>query len=221
MAFCLNSVVPWGRNLSEYKRMFDLSDADLDLNIASFGDGPASFNSEMTKRGKRVTSFDPIYQLIKDEIASRIKETKQIVLEQTEQNSALFNWSFIKNIVQLEQLRMNAMHNFLLDFEAGVKQGRYVNHKLPKVLPDNDRKFDLALSSHFLLLYDELGVEFHMNSITEIMRVSNELRVFPIVNLNAQESKVLKPIMKHFNCRLENVDYEFQKGANRMLVIRN
>lgn len=29
MAFKLNSVVPWGRNLNEYRLMFQLSDSDM------------------------------------------------------------------------------------------------------------------------------------------------------------------------------------------------
>ncbi len=44
MAFQLNSVVPWGRNLAEYRLMFELSDEDMKKKIAGFGDGPASFN---------------------------------------------------------------------------------------------------------------------------------------------------------------------------------
>lgn len=62
MAFQLNSVVPWGRNIDEYFSMFNLSDKDKELRIAGFGDGPASFNYEATERGFHITSFDPIYQ---------------------------------------------------------------------------------------------------------------------------------------------------------------
>ena len=44
MAFKLNSVVPWGRNMNEYRLMFQLEDADMEKKIAGFGDGPASLN---------------------------------------------------------------------------------------------------------------------------------------------------------------------------------
>ena len=44
MAFQLDSVVPWGRNLEEYKLMFGLDDSDISKKIAGFGDGPACFN---------------------------------------------------------------------------------------------------------------------------------------------------------------------------------
>ena len=60
MAFELKNIVPWGRTLDEYKRMFNLTEQDLSKKIISFGDGPASFNSEMNHLKKTVVSLDPI-----------------------------------------------------------------------------------------------------------------------------------------------------------------
>ena len=51
MSVTLNQVIPWGRSLQEYKRMFNLSAEELDLRILGVGDGPASFNSEMNALG--------------------------------------------------------------------------------------------------------------------------------------------------------------------------
>lgn len=62
MAFELENIVPWGRNIAEYRWMFMLSDDDLKKKIAGFGDGPASFNSGAAKQGYSVTSYDPVYQ---------------------------------------------------------------------------------------------------------------------------------------------------------------
>ena len=66
--FTLEHVVPWGRSFDEYRRMFTLADADLDLTIIGCGDGPASFNAEATLRGGRITSCDPIYRFEKSRI---------------------------------------------------------------------------------------------------------------------------------------------------------
>ena len=66
--FRLDHVVPWGRSFDEYRRMFTLADADLDLTIIGCGDGPASFNAEATLRGGRITSCDPIYRFEKSRI---------------------------------------------------------------------------------------------------------------------------------------------------------
>ena len=58
--FTLNRVVPWGRSFEEYRRMFALSDADLQLKILGCADGPASFNAEASRLGHSVISIDPI-----------------------------------------------------------------------------------------------------------------------------------------------------------------
>ena len=74
MAFQLSSVVPWGRNMAEYRLMFQLTEQDMSKRIAGFGDGPASFNFEMTEQGYSVTSFDLVYQFSKDALQRRIDE---------------------------------------------------------------------------------------------------------------------------------------------------
>ena len=63
MAFRYENVVPWGRSYEEYLRMFDLRPDDLKGRILGCADGPASFNSELTRRGGRVISADPLYEL--------------------------------------------------------------------------------------------------------------------------------------------------------------
>ena len=80
MTFKLYSVVPWGRNLEEYKLMFGLDDSDMSKKIAGFGDGTACFNCEMTDAGVHVVSFDPIYQFSKEEIEKRIEEVRITVM---------------------------------------------------------------------------------------------------------------------------------------------
>lgn len=81
MTFKLYSVVPWGRNLEEYKLMFGLDDSDMSKKIAGFGDGTACFNCEMTNVGSHVVSFDPIYQFSKEEIEKRIEEVRITVMQ--------------------------------------------------------------------------------------------------------------------------------------------
>ena len=49
--FSLEKVVPWGRSFAEYIRMFSLTEEDLEKRILGCGDGPASFNAELTKKG--------------------------------------------------------------------------------------------------------------------------------------------------------------------------
>ncbi|PKB18116.1 SAM-dependent methyltransferase [Flavobacterium sp. 5] len=224
MAFELENVVPWGRTLEEYIQIFKLTDSDLKLKIISFGDGPASFNSEMTKLDKTVISLDPIYQFTKSELKQRINETKETVIEQMKANQENFIWKNIKNVEELELIRMRAMSNFIQDFDLGKNQERYIYHELPNRTTYNNLEFDLGLSSHFLILYSQLGLDFHIKAITEMLRICKEIRIFPILNLNALKSEVLDDIITHFNTdfivNIESSDYEFQKGGNKMLVIK-
>ena len=225
MAFELSSVVPWGRTLEEYKTMFELSAEDLKKPIASFGDGPASFNSEMTKLKNNVISFDPIYQFSKEELLNRIEETKNIVMKQTKENKDNFIWTKIKDLDELEKIRMGAMNNFIDDFEGGRSEKRYIPHELPNKTDFSDKHFDIGLSSHFLLLYTQLGLDFHVKAIDEILRICKEVRIFPILDLDAKESTMLKPIIENYNknydVKIEKTDYKFQKDGDKMLVIKS
>lgn len=224
MAFELKNVVPWGRNLEEYTRIFKLTDSDFNSRIISFGDGPASFNSEMTKFKRQIVSLDPIYQFSKEELKQRIEETKETIIEQTKTNQDNFVWTNIKSIQDLEQIRMGAMIQFIDDFELGKIQERYIYHELPNQTKFSDLSFDLGLSSHFLILYSQLGLDFHIKSIAEMLRICKEIRIFPILNLNAVKSEVLDGIIDYFKpdfkIGIESVDYEFQKGGNQMLTIK-
>ena len=224
MAFELKNTVPWGRNLEEYSKIFNLTEEDFQSRIISFGDGPASFNSEVTTLNGSVVSIDPIYQFSAAELEQRIAETAEIVLEQTRANQANFVWKNIRNVDHLAQIRLSSMANFIADFETGKTQGRYQYHELPNKTTFADLTFDLGLSSHFLILYSRLGADFHIQSITEMLRICKEIRIFPLLNLDAKKSEVLESIIAHFKpdfeVEIKAVDYEFQKGGNEMLVIR-
>ena len=105
--------------------------------ILGCGDGPASFNSYITKNGGKAVSIDPIYQMKKEEIADRISETYEIVIEQTRNNIDKFNWTNIRSVDELGEIRMKAMKDFLLDFEGGKEEGRYIHAELPRITSYN------------------------------------------------------------------------------------
>ena len=224
MAFELKNVVPWGRNLDEYTKMFNLTESDKNKKIISFGDGPASFNFEMTSKGKSVTSLDPIYQFTPMELKLRISETKDTVMKQVRENQNNFLWTLIKTPDEMETVRMNAMSNFIDDFKEGKEQKRYIYHELPNKTDFAEQSFDLGLSSHFLILYSQLGLEFHIKSIDEMLRICKEIRIFPLLNLNAQKSEMIDGIVEHYksdySLEIVKVDYEFQKNGNEMLIIK-
>ena len=224
MAFRLDSVVPWGRNMNEYRTMFCLTSDDMSKKIAGFGDGPASFNFEAAQKGYSVTSFDPIYQFSKEELEQRIEEVRFTVMQQMRENMDNYVWTNIKSLDELESVRMSAMKLFLEDYERGKAEKRYIFHSLPETLPYEENAFDIGLSSHFLLMYTGLGYDFHIKAMTEMLRVCREIRIFPIVDLNADMAEfsqnVIDYFQKRYHTEIIKTEYEFQKGGNRLLIIK-
>lgn len=119
---------------------------------------------------------------------------------------------------------MSAMKKFLSDYEKGKTEGRYIFHELPNKLPYEENYFDIGLSSHFLLMYTKLGYDFHIMSMKEMLRVCKEIRVFPIVDLDAVKTDLSENVIdyfrKNFKVEIVKTDYEFQKGDNKLLIIR-
>ncbi len=223
MAFIFKNVVPWGRTLNEYVSMFRLSPEDMKKKIAGFGDGPASFNFEMKESGYSVTSFDPIYSFSKLEIAQRIEATRKVVMKQMVENKDNYNWHSIKNLDELEKTRLGAMNKFLNDYEKGKFQGRYVAAELPERINFEDKAFDIGLSSHFLLMYKELGYDFHIAAINEMLRLCRQIRIAPVTDLDGRNTKLTEKVVeyynKNYNVNIVETEYDFLKNGNRMLVI--
>jgi len=221
----LDEVVPWGRTLEEYQLMFDLSEADLNTKILGCGDGPASFNAEMTIKGYSVISIDPIYQFSATEIKQQVQNTYATIIAQVEQQRDRYIWHNFKNADQLGQARLAAMEKFLLDYNSGKDEGRYLAQSLPNLEFANDQ-FEMCLCSHLLFLYSEQrSLKFHLDSIYELLRISSEVRIFPILQLNGERSPYVDPVIqdlsrKGFNVQLQSVAYEFQKGGNQMLRVK-
>ena len=224
MAFVLDSVVPWGRSFAEYVRMFGLTE-ELQLKIASCGDGPASFNCEMNARGGRVVSCDPIYQFSGEQLRGRIEDSFEKVMAETRKNEGNFVWDIIKSPDELGRVRMEATERFLDDYESGRAEGRYLAESLPS-LPFGDNEFDLALCSHFLFLYSQqLSLDFHRQAVAEMCRVAREVRIFPLIDLDLNKSGYVPVICSEmrtagFEVEIQKVSYEFQRGGNEMMKIR-
>lgn len=224
MGFMLDKVVPWGRSYDEYVSMFDLRDTELQLRILGCGDGPAEFNSRLSEHGGRIVSFDPIYEFDASQIRNRIAETYQRVMDQMRTNQADYVWNSFTSIEDLGRVRMAAMSAFLLDFESGKREGRYIAGELP-FLPFDNGQFDIALSSHFLFLYSaHLSAEFHLQALEEMLRVAREVRIFPLLTLDGKRSPHLDLVTDRlanqgYSVTIRRVSYEFQQGGNEMLRI--
>jgi hypothetical protein len=224
VAFKYEEAVPWGRSFDVYLRMFDLSTEDLNHKILGCADGPASFNAGMFARGHRVISCDPLYQFPSEQIKQRIDATYEDVIAQTRANQEKFNWDLIASPDELGRVRLEAMQDFLADYERGKREGRYLAARLPD-LPFAPLTFEIALSSHFLFFYfGSFSLEFHQRAVDELCRVAREVRIFPLLTYNAEPCPFVNSIEDHLKnagwaVTFEEVPYEFQRGGNTMMRI--
>ncbi len=222
MSFRYKDIVPWGRSFDEYLDMFNLSEDDLARDIVGVGDGPASFNVQMHQRGTPIISVDPIYRYSEVELRQRIQKTYKDIITQAFRNRDKFVWTRFSSVGELVAFRRKTMEAFCQDFETGRQQGRYVVAALPN-LPFSDRHFDLVLSAHLLFFYSaNLDLAFHLDAIRELLRIGNEVRIFPIVDVNSSFSPLVLPVIRALEkdgitCSLESVPYHFQKTGNQML----
>jgi hypothetical protein len=221
----IDRVYPWGRPLDEYRRMFALTDRELASRIVSVADGPASFNAEMRRQGRRVVSCDPLYHLDGEDIRGRVALTREKMLDLVRRDAHRFVWDVIRSPEELGEIRTRAALGFLDDFDAGKREGRYLPESLPSLsFPDDS--FDLAICSHFLFLYaDEFSLDFHVASVREMMRVAPDVRIFPLLDMRGEPSahaeRVIEAVRRHPGVRVERrrVEYEFQRGGNEMLHV--
>lgn len=221
----LDRVVPFGRSKTEYELMFDLTESDRLKSIIGIGDGPASFNAEMTAAGYQVTSIDPIYLFTGAEIKSRFDACIDGIIEQVRNSPNNWVWSYHKSPDDLRANREQVIALFLKDYDRGKIEGRYLNAELPK-LDFQDKQFQLALCSHFLFLYSEhLSFEFHLESIRELCRIAEEVRIFPLLNLAQARSPYIDQVCsilakEGISSEIMQVPYELQKGGNQAIIFR-
>jgi hypothetical protein len=222
----LEDVVPWGRSFDEYKEIFSLTETDLKKSILGCGDGPASFNAQLSAQGGRVVSIDPTYRFTAKQLQNRISEVYDEIIPQMHINKEKYIWSSIPSVEELGSIRMSAMDKFFADYDGGKEESRYVEASLPN-LNFIDKQFDLALCSHFLFLYSEqVTLDEHVECVKELCRVAKEIRVYPLVALNGEISSHLNKVIselkgQNFSVSLVNVKYRFQKGATQMLVVKS
>lgn len=226
MAIKLEHVVPFGRSLGEYLAMFDLTPCDLSKRILGVGDGPASFNAEMTALGHFVLSIDPLYRFTRQEIKHQFDAVVDGIIAQVSSTLADWAWTYHKSPEDLKSNRMAALESFLADYDQGKNQKRYQIGELPYVSEVTDMSFELALCSHFLFLYsDQLDVQFHESALLDMLHVASEVRIFPLMTLQGQRSVHVEPIVQFlrdqgYEVGIQKVPYELQRGGNEMLWIR-
>ena len=215
-----------GRIFEEYSAFFDLELEDLkSKKILDCPSGASSFVQTLKQNGIFAKGVDIIYKFTKDEIEKQGIKTLEKIYQNTSWMDA-YKMDFYKTKENHKKHREDALKGFLEDYNLDD----YIYCELPN-LPFENKEFDLLLSSHLFFVYDDrLDYDFHKNSIVEMLRVSKEVRLFPLVDI--QNSKVLEEknfspfvykiieeLSKDFKCEIIKTDFEFQVKANYYLKI--
>ena len=225
MTLNLENIAITGRTFEEYSSFFDLKLEDLkDKKVLDCPSGVSSFVSTANKNDLDVTGVDLIYEFDKNSIEVQGYKTIERIYQDTSWMD-VYKMDFYKTKENHRNHRETALKIFVEDYNSK----NYVFAKLPN-LPFENKEFDISLSSHLFFVYDNmLDYDFHKNSILEMLRVSKEVRVFPLVdfkNSRVLEEKNFSPFLykiieelKDFKCELIKTDFEFQPKANYYLKI--
>lgn len=221
----LNRIVFIGRTFEEYMSMFSLSVSELkEKRVLDCPSGACSFTAIANQIGADVTGCDIAYAHNVSDLKQKGLEDIHHAMRFVESEKTNYVWDYFKNIEELKKERLKALDQCCEDMS--LHPDRYVPATLPR-LPFKDGEFDMTLSAHFLFMYaDRLPLEFHLATIKEFLRVTNdEIRMFPIVDVNGQRYKDLDEVKKFLlqeGCQIEEVKvpYEFQRNAHSMLKIK-
>ncbi len=215
-----------GRTYAEYLKIFGLDESTLRKGpVLDCPAGASSFAEEAHESGLDVTACDILYDLPGVELLKKGEADLRHVFDEFDKVSGLYTWKHYRDKDEVMGLRRRALERFAAGFAEGFDKGRYVRAALPR-LPFSDGRFSLVLSGHFLFLYgDRLDMEFHMKSLLELLRVGDEVRVFPLAGLDSRPYPGLDETLSFLAARgieaeLAEVGFEFQSGATRMLRLR-
>lgn len=218
-----NHVPVWGRTLDEYSRMFGLDNELPFGKILSIADGPSTFNLEKRLLGINVVSVDPIYNMSVSEIIKSFKESYVYHEELFAEYPLIFNFKNGEEVKHLLAKRLNTFNLFIEDYDKNRKYYQY--GKLPD-LHFEDNSFDLCLCSNFLFIFEHVfDIAFHIESIKEMLRVSKEIRIFPLYDNLGGESKSFEYVKQYlttnnYEWTIDENNYHIYKNGNRFLKIK-
>jgi hypothetical protein len=220
----IGQILVSARSFREYEAMFALPVDRLSGPVLDCPGGGSGFVAEAARRGVDAYAADPAYARPVDELAALVLREPARGTAHTVAGTDRYRWDFYGSPVEHTRIRAESARCFVDDLRA--HQDRYVPAALPS-LPFADGQFRLVLSSHFLFTYaDRFDAAFHLAAVVELCRVAHaEVRIFPLLDQAGRDCDALvEQLRTHLSERgtpseVRTVDYEFQRGGNRMLVL--
>lgn len=220
----MQKLVLWGHHIDEYQEMFDLSDSDMKARLLEYGCGPSAVNAELMDRSHSIVSCDPLFNLDKDTLRTKVSLVFADMVSQVLKHQELFDFSRYGSAKFLVDERQEGINKFFSDYNKGKAENRYLGVS-EYALPFSDFTFDFALSAHYLFAdLDEQDVHFHIQVIRELARVAKEVRIFPLIDRYNQPSPFLGPVLlalqqDNYGIEVREVAYHLQPSGNAMLRV--
>ena len=165
-----------------------------------------------------VIAMDPIYEIDSKELEVKCIKDLDLIINELNGVEYLYIWKIFRNKDHLKKQREKAYKAFIKHYKE-YNGKYYLAETMPKT-KFKDNLFDIGISSHLLFVYDRIfDYNFHKNTIKEMLRIcSKEIRIFPLVNLYRQKSRLLKEFLddaefQNHSISIERVDYAFIKDG--------
>jgi hypothetical protein len=212
------------RSFREYLAMFGLATSDLaDHTILDVAAGGSDFVSSAASLGARAVAVDAAYAVDPDLLSAQLHDNTRTGTAIVDDHPDRFTWDWYGDRAARDEMRSLAAQRFTVD--RLEFPGHYVAGALPR-LPFRDGAADLVLCSHLLFTWsDILDEKWHRDALVELARVGTEVRVFPLVVQATGDPVEWLPALRNelrglgLTVEERQVPYEFQTGADRMLVL--
>lgn len=224
MARGIGDIIVSSRPADEYRAMFGLELADVLAGpVLDCPGGAGGFGADVRARGGEAVSVDPVYAWPPEQVVTSARAGLERGLAYLERNRDSYVWTWMRSVEDLVRRRGEGLEAFAADF-AGADE-RYVAARLPR-LPFPDGRFRLALCGYLLFTYpDHLDLADHEAALRELLRVvSQEVRVYPLIDTAYVRYPAIDELRRHLaaegvESEVRRVDYEFQRGADEVLVL--
>ncbi len=221
----LGDIIVSSRPYDEYRAMFGLTDGEILAGpVLDCPGGAGSFAAEVRDRGGHAVCADPVYGTPPDVLVEGAKAGFARGLRYLDEHRDSYVWTFFDGVDDLVARRGGALDRFAEDFQG--PDDRYVEAALPD-LPFADDAFRLVLSGYLLFAYpDHLDDADHEAGLRELLRVAREeVRLYPLIDtayVRHPRIDALRRLVEAEGVATEvrRVDYEFQRGATEVLILR-
>lgn len=219
----LNPLNAIGYGIDDYRKMFALTENELEMNILDCYAGASCFAKEMASQKRNAIACDPLYEKPIDAIKVIIKKAQKTLLAEFKAHPEWFALTQ-KQAAAFIKAHEEKVEAFIDDLKQGLAEKRYTPDTFGH-LGFKEEQFDLALVSHYLFTYsDAFSVDFHVKAIQELVHIANEVRIFPLVTRESHLSPYVGEVAAVLQAmglgvEIRGVPFEIQTHGNAMMRI--